>query len=210
MSLVMLVTVAIGLSLARRFDREIYLDRRAIAGVMGLAVMAASLLRWTCGREALLSRLLLSEVLGCLLFACITDLIMCQVYNFIWWISGMAVGGLLWQQWKEAGTMVRLPELLLFCALQMLLCIRLYGRADGYAFCVCAGVQAGLGMGMEAYFMHMTVAFILLIIIQTFRKNIGSHGRLKRPVPFLPYVTAGFLVMLVFHKIYGEVVVSLS
>lgn len=206
----MLGTVAVGLSLAKRFDREIYLDRRAIAGVMGLAVLAAGLLRWTCGREALLSRLLLSEVLGCLLFACITDLIMCQVYNFAWWISGMAVGGLLWQQWKESGTMVRLPELLLFCTLQLLLCVRLYGRADGYAFCVCAGVQAGLGMGMEAYFMHMTVAFILLILIQAFRKNIGSRGRLKRPVPFLPYVATGLLIMLIFHKICGEIVVSLS
>ena len=206
----MLGTVAVGLSLAKRFDREIYLDRRAIAGVLGLAVFAAGLLQWTCGREALLSRLLLSGVLGCLLFACITDMTMCQVYNFTWWMSGMAVGGLLWQQWKESGTIGRMPELLLFCALQLLLCVRLYGRADGYAFCVCAGVQAGLGMGMEAYFMHMTVAFILLIMIQTLRKNIGSCGRLKRPVPFLPYVTAGFLVMLIFHKICGEVVVSLS
>ena len=210
MSLVILGTVAAGLSLAKRFDREICLSRGAIAGVIGMAVLAASLLRLICGREALLSRLLLSEVLGCLLLACITDLITCQVYNFVWWISGVAAAGLLWQRWEAAGEADRLPELLLFCALQLFLGVRLYGRADGYAFCVCAGAQAGLGMGMEAYFIHMTVAFILLIIVQIFRKNIGQRGRLKKPVPFIPYVTVSFIAMLFFHKICGEMVVSLS
>ena len=210
MSLVMLGTVAAGLSLAKRFDREIHLNKGAIAGVIGLAVLAAVLLRWIFGREELLSRLFLSVVIGCLLFAGITDLVMCQVYNFVWWISGIAAGGLLWQQWKETGAVDRLPELFLFCILQLLLCVRLYGRADGYAFCVCAGAQAGLGMGLEAYFAHMTVTFILLIFIQAIRKNIGPCGRLKRPVPFLPYVASGFLVMLIFHKLYGEIVVSLS
>ena len=208
--MVMLGTVAAGLSLAKRFDRTIKLDRRTMAGVVWLTVSAAGLLQWTCGREALFSRLLLSVVLGCLLFASITDLAMCQAYNFVWWISGMAASGLLWQRWKETGTITGLPEFLMFCALQLLLCVKLYGRADGYAFCVCAGAQTGLGMGMEAYFMHMTVAFILLIIVQAFRRNIGPRGRLKRPVPFLPYVAAGFLVMLIFRKICGEIVVSLS
>lgn len=208
--MVMLGTVAAGLSLAKRFDRTIELDRRTMAGVVWLTVLADGLLQWAYGRETLFSRLLLSVVLGCLLFAGITDLVMCQAYNFVWWISGVAAGGLLWQRWKETGTMTGLPGFLLFCALQLFLCVRLYGRADGYAFCVCAGAQTGLGMGMEAYFMHMTVAFILLIIIQTFRKNIGTRGRLKRPVPFLPYVTAGFLIVLIFHKICGEIVVSLS
>ena len=210
MSLVMLGTVAAGLSLAKRFDSAIKLDKRTMAGVVCLTVLVDGLLRWAYGREALLSRLLLSVVLGCLLFASITDLAMCQAYNFVWWISGMAAGGLFWQRWKETGTITGLLELLLFCVLQLLLCVRLYGRADGYAFCVCAGALTGLGMGMEAYFMHMTVAFVLLIIIQAFRKNIGLRGHLKRPVPFLPYVAAGFLVMLIFRKICGEIVVSLS
>ena len=208
--MVMLGTVAAGLSLAKRFDRTIKLDRRTMAGVVWLTVSAAGLLQWTCGREALFSRLLLSVVLGCLLFASITDLVMCQAYNFVWWISGMAAGVLLWRRWKEMGTITGLPELLLFCALQLFLCVKLYGRADGYAFCVCAGAQAGLGMGMEIYFMHMTVAFILLIIVQAFRRNIGPRGRLKKPVPFLPYVTTAFFVILIFHKICGEIVVSLS
>lgn len=208
--MIMLGMVAAGLSLAKRFDRTIKLDRRTMVGVGLLTVLADSLLRWAYGREALFSRLLLSVVLGCLLFATITDLVMCQAYNFVWWVSGIAAVGLLWQRWKETGTMTGLSELLLFCALQLLLCIRLYGRADGYAFCVCAGAQTGLGMGMEAYFMHMTVAFILLIIVQASRKNIGTRGRLKRPVPFLPYVATGFLIVLIFHKIYGEIVVSLS
>ena len=208
--MVMLGTVAAGLSLAKRFDKTIKLDRRTITGVIWLTILADGLLRWAYGREALFSRLLLSVVLGCLLFASITDLVMCQAYNFVWWISGMAAVVLLWQRWKDAGTITGLSGLLLFCALQLFLCIRLYGRADGYAFCVCAGAQTGLGMGMEAYFMHMTVAFILLITVQAFRKNIGSRGRLRKPVPFLPYVTIGFFIMLIFHKICGEIVVSLS
>ena len=208
--MVMLGTVAAGLSLAKRFDRMIKLDNRTMAGVVLLTVLADDLLQWACGREALFFRLLLSVVLGCLLFAGITDLVMCQAYNFVWWVSGIAAVGLLWQRWKETGKITGLSELLLFCALQLLLFVRLYGRADGYAFCVCAGAQTGLGMGMEAYFMHMTVAFILLIIVQAFRKNIGPRGRLKRPAPFLPYVAVGFLIVLIFHKIYGEIVVSLS
>ena len=63
---------------------------------------------------------------------------------------------------------------------------------------------------MEAFLAHMIVAFALLLPVQAVKKNIATGGRLKAPVPFLPYVTTGFVVILIFHKIYGETVVPLS
>lgn len=210
MSAVILGTVAAGLSLIKRLDKEITVSRRAAAGIIAAAAVGSCLLRWLCGREELLPRLLLSMVLGCLLLACVTDIAMCQVYNFVWWISCTLAGALLLYRWIGMGAVKGVLELLLFCVAQLLIFSGLYGRADCYAFCVCAGAEAGLGMGMEAFLAHMVIAFALLLPVQAVKKNITAGGRLKTPVPFLPYVTTGFAVILIFHKIYGETVVPLS
>ena len=113
-------TVAAGLFLIKKLEGEIEVNKRTAAGIAAAAAVGSSLLRWFCGREELFVRLLLSVVLGCLLLACVTDLALCQVYNFVWWISCAFVGVLLLYRWMEMGAVKGVLEFLLFCAAQLL------------------------------------------------------------------------------------------
>lgn len=131
----------------------------------------------------------------CLLSACITDLRTCQVYNITWWISGAAAAVLLF--WERAGFAPRfLLELGFFILLQLTLFPKMYGRADCYAFSVCAVAEAAAGISLTGYLLHMLLSFLLLAFVQAFRHNIGRGGNLRRPVPFLPYITLAFWAML--------------
>lgn len=207
--MVILGTVICGLTLIRRLDCEIKPDRRGQITIAAAAILGNILLRWSCGPGELIPRLLLSVVLGGLLLACITDIAMCQVHNFVWWVSGAAALALLGYRWRTEGASA-LWELLLFAVVQLLLCKKLYGRADCYAFCVCAAAAAGRGVGLEGFLAHMIFTYAVLIPVQAVGKNIAFGGRLKKPVPFLPYLTAGYYFLLFFHKICGETVVPLS
>ena len=198
MTAVILGTVAAGLIVIGWLDQTIELSRRrmlliAIAGIMG-----NWLLIWRMESQDFSSRILMAVILGCLLLACVTDLAICQVHNFVWWFGGIAAGLLLWAELKRAPVAVSnvLPELITFCVIQFVLFSRLYGRADCYAFCVCAGTEAGRGMGMRDFLEHMLFSFLLLTVVQAFRKNISLKGNLKEPVPFLPYITAAFYLLL--------------
>lgn len=134
---------------------------------------------------------------GCLLFACVTDLLCCQVYNFTWWIALLSQAWPMWE-WAKAHAgaasegRVILVELSLFCLIQILVAGRIYGKADAYAFCACALSGAGIGMGMVWYLMQMLLAYLLLFLVQAARRNIARNGNLNRPVPFLPYITVSF------------------
>lgn len=198
MTLVILGTVAAGLYLIKRLDQAIELSRRRILVIALAGFTGNGILRWRLGPQELFPRLLLSVVLGCLLLACVTDLAIYQVHNFVWWFSGIAAGLLLFVEiQRDIGiTGSVLPELLAFCVIQIVLFGRLYGRADCYAFCVCAGAEVGLGMGIVGFLEHMILAFLLLTVVQAFRKNISRKGNLKKPVPFLPYITTAFYLLL--------------
>lgn len=130
----------------------------------------------------------LSILAGCLLFACMTDVRMYEVYQFVWWIGGVL--GILCLP-GNGGT---IGELLIYCLLQELFFCRFYGRADCHAFVVCALMQFGRGMGLREYLTHMLFAFCGLAVIQFGRKNINGKGNLKKPVSFLPYITVSFWV----------------
>ena len=193
MSSVILGIIAAGLWLIGWLDRKIETGKREcaivfVAGVAGDVLNGAIL-----GQGEFFARLSLSMLMGCLLLACITDIAICQVYNFVWWISGIAAVALLAGRGFGNSTVW---EVLLFCVIQMTLFARMYGKADCYAFCVCAAAEAGLGFGLVGLLMHMLVSFLLLAAVQALRGNIGSGGRLKRPVPFLPYITTAFYLML--------------
>lgn len=90
-------------------------------------------------------------------------------------------------------------ELGIFVLLQLKFFSRMYGRADCYAFCVCAAAEAAAGLGMAGFLGHMLGAFCLLAVVQGARRNIDAGGNLKRPVPFLPYITLAFWAMLWYH-----------
>ncbi len=131
----------------------------------------------------------------CLLFACITDCRSCQVYNVTWWVSGAAAMILLLQRRDRLEKSIFL-ELGFFVLLQLLLFSKMYGRADCYAFGVCAVAEAAAGLSLAGFLFHMLLSFTLLAFVQAIRHNIDRRGNLRRPVPFLPYITLAFWALL--------------
>lgn len=136
--------------------------------------------------ESTLMAVELSVLAGCLIFACITDYKIYEVYGFVWWIGGAC--GIL----AMRGGTGNIPELVFFCFLQEIFFCRFYGRADCHAFGICAMVQCGMGMGLREYLFHMLFAFCGLAVIQFLGRNINRKGNLKQPVAFLPYITVSF------------------
>lgn len=132
----------------------------------------------------------------CFLFACVTDCRTCEVYNFTWWVSGTATVLLMFLSGEEVAKI--LPQLCFFCLLQLLVFSRMYGRADCYAFCVCAMAEASAGKGLFEFLLQMLLAISVLAVVQIFRGNVDVRGKLKQPVPFLPYITLSFVMIFLF------------
>lgn len=133
-----------------------------------------------------------------LLFACATDCKSCEVYNFTWWIGGAAALLLLAGE-RDNVSAANIVQLLCYIALQLLFFSRMYGKADCYAFSVCAVAEAAAGMQLKEYLVHMLIAFVFLALVQGVKHNIADNGNLKRPVPFLPYITLAFWTLLWYH-----------
>lgn len=131
----------------------------------------------------------------CLLFACITDCRSREVYNVTWWAAGMAAGALLLGKRDRLDAGI-LSELGSFILLQLVLFAKMYGRADCYAFSVCAVAEAAAGLSLAGYLLHMLLSFALLAFVQALRHNIDRGGNLRQPVPFLPYITLAFWALL--------------
>lgn len=131
----------------------------------------------------------------CLLFACITDCRSREVYNVTWWAAGMAAGALLLGKRDRLDAGI-LSELGSFILLQLVLFTKMYGRADCYAFSVCAVAETAAGLSLAGYLLHMLLSFALLAFVQALRHNIDRGGNLRQPVPFLPYITLAFWALL--------------
>lgn len=167
--------------------------------IVGLCLAVGYFIKMLHFSQSALEAALLYVILGCLLFAGITDWYIGKAYHFIWWIGIAAAFFRFCLTSGHSGsyhTAMAVISLLLFAGLQETVFARFYGRADCHAFCVCAFAEGSFGMGMTAFWVHMVLAFGLLVIVQGIRCNIGKSGRLKRPVPFLPYITASFLIIL--------------
>lgn len=149
--------------------------------------------------DFLIIDILRSVFAGCLLAASVMDWWERMVYRFVWWVAGAAAGlSFLWEyrDYFREGDLkevlgVWMP-LVGFIALQQLFFSHFYGRADSHAFSVCAVMFAACGGGYVDYLTHMAIAFGGLGVIQLARGNVALNGRLKRPVPLVPYVTAAF------------------
>lgn len=143
-------------------------------------------------------KLLLAVFGGALLFACITDCKTCEIYQFTWWIGGVAGCGSLCKMLVDTRGMdfEKLGTLLFFCLLQELFFCRFYGRADCHAFVVSALSAYGLGMQLIDCLNHMLYAFVCVAVVQLFCHNINRKGNLKCPVAFLPYITVTFWINL--------------
>ena len=85
---------------------------------------------------------------------------------------------------------------LVFAALQFGLFMRMYGAADGMVFLVCALFESVYGDGLMTYLLHMAASFFLLAVVQIGKKNVNRAGNLKKPVAFVPYITASVWLFL--------------
>lgn len=208
-----------GLSVIKQFDREaewLFRRREKLFLLLLCGGNGALIVRFPNVSTVMV--ILLCLIAGCLLFACVTDCRSCQVFRFTWWIAGGAGGVLLygkllgdgsgfladdlWRAVPEAG--IRLLWLLVYCVLQEGFFFRMYGRADCHAFVVCSMVECAMGMDISWYFLHMTLAFADLILVQALRHNICPGGKLKRPVGFLPYITVSFWGILWIKEVTGS------
>ena len=122
-----------------------------------------------------------------------TDILSCYVYDWfqIW---GTAAGTYLIMQ--SSGDIWIGCSIVIFAILQGILFMKLYGKADGLAFLVAALVLGAMGCGVKTYLLHMIISYLLLAFTQAFKGNIGKKGNLKKPVPFLPYITISFWIVV--------------
>ena len=134
-------------------------------------------------------------VILCFLAAAVMDYRTCQVYRLFWWIA-LAADVLLWINRADTIDYSGLPELIFFCLLQQFFFSKMYGRADCHGFCVGALTLFCLGGSLWDFLMLMLYAFSMLFVVQAFRRNIDRRGNLKKPVPFLPYLTSAFCLYL--------------
>lgn len=132
-------------------------------------------------------------ILGIYLIVCsITDELMCQVYDCMQYL-GVLGAVLFLGHTNPQGTMGF--SLILFGCIQYFLFMRMYGKADGMGYCICAMYWTGMGRGMEGYLYHMFLGFLMLVLMQVSGNNVTGGGRLKTPVPLYPYISVSFLVL---------------
>jgi len=189
-----------GLQIIKKWDEPLSLKRSKYFGIVAATVLEGSIILYLTVGETEGCRLFMAVIGGCLLLACVTDLVLCQVYNFTWWPALTAAAILMWRSlsWMSRGRAEDvLYSVLFFLFLQFVWFCRMYGKADCYAFSVCAITGAARGMKAAGFLIHMLSAYVLLFFVQTACRNLDKRGNLKRPVPFLPYITISFWMLLV-------------
>ncbi len=147
-------------------------------------------------RKDIASLFLMAVMMGSLLMATVTDYYSCGVHCFVWWIAGAAECIWILVKWQENLRGMDILEVIIFCLLQEILFGRVYGRADCHAFCAGALLLWNFEGRMSSFLIHMVVSFLLLAIVQAFRKNINNKGNLKQPVAFVPYIVCSLCLLL--------------
>lgn len=200
-SVVICGTLAAEFLVAWRYDKEWrntwkLAEKRRIAYFEIVMVLCSIYVCPVIRRENSIVLYMIGIILGSLLMAAITDYYTCQVYCFVWWVAGVALCVLLFIKHKCGILVADVSQLAIFCLLQELLFGKMYGRADCHAFCVSALLLWCLGGDIKIFLMHMAVSFLLLAIVQAFRKNINRRGNLKQPVAFVPYIVFALCLLL--------------
>lgn len=158
-------------------------------GVAALCTSCILLLR----NKYFLTDVLMGGFAAGLIAAAAMDLWEQMIYRFVWWASGAAALAALSIQFCAGETAKGTTgQLVLYIILQQTIFARFYGRADCHAFSVCALGMAALGMEFRDYLVHMALTFGALTAVQLALGNVARNGRLKRPVPLVPYIAAAF------------------
>lgn len=159
----------------------------------GCALSALSILYMET--YCMVTELLLGCFAGSLLAAAVMDLWEQMVYRFVWWIAGGVAAVLLSMQFGrgEAAEGIAV-QLALYIILQQAVFAHFYGRADCHAFSVCAVCMAALGMDFSDFTVHMVLTFAGLTTVALASGNVTCGGRLKRPVPLVPYIVTAFWI----------------
>ncbi len=200
---VILSMVGTGALIIRKWDVRLPLDRQRQFYVLAASVLEGNIIMLLTEGEPGYIRFLLSVIGGSLLLASVTDILLCQVHNFIWWpalAAALILLGIRCFRHCLYETRVlswdQLLSLVIFVLVQLVVFGRMYGRADSYAFCVCAVAEAAGGMDIMGMLVHMIFAYSILVPMQVWRRNIDKKGNLIQPVPFLPYIVTAFWAVL--------------
>ncbi len=128
-----------------------------------------------------------------LMLAAYCDYCTTEIYDFVYTPALIAGVSTLFLK-HVSQTHVVLTELIIFILLQLLLFRHFYGFSDCIAFSVCAIWMASSGGELYEYFILMTIAYMLLILVQACKRNIDKKGRLKKPIAMIPYIVVAMLV----------------
>ena len=145
-------------------------------------------------------QLLQAYVLSSLILAAWIDHYI-QLIPDIIYAPGLA-GGILWLIYDNPGVHI-IINLIVFASIQILIFRRLYGESDCLAYILCAVYLAGSGWGKKLtdYLLFMLLTVIIELVDQIRKKNILKNGRLKRPVPLIPYIAGAMLLYGFSNKI---------
>lgn len=171
-----------------RYDKEhgLQISKRIKWGIAGSSAFISIWIESFLPHWGLQGKLACGGLAAYLLLASVMDLQTCMVYDFL---SILGLIGGVWMLWKTGAGQDQLIALFLFLCLQYFLFMKMYGKADGIAFSICALFESCYGTGLLTFLLHMLTAYFLLGIVQSLRHNINQQGNLKQPVPFLPYIT---------------------
>ena len=128
-----------------------------------------------------------------LIVCTVMDIVLSQINDVLQYLGVLGGAVFLWN--RENSPLVGI-SLILFVMIQYFVFRKLYGKADTMAFSICAMYLAGLGGDTEHYLWHMIISFILMTVVQAFAGNINKRGKLCKPVPMFPYISAGFIFLI--------------
>ena len=136
---------------------------------------------------------------GGLLMASWMDRKECWVYNYVWWWCLPWACLLALSEGWDIRTWIAAAG---FAALQQLVFGHMYGRADCYAFSVCALAECTGDTGILWPLCHMLLAVILLTVVQLFHGNVTRAGSLRVPQPFIPYIITAFFSVTFLESVF--------
>ena len=133
----------------------------------------------------------------CLAAATVEDIRTREVSDLVWWIMAPACL-LVIPSSGSALTLWDFLECLYAIFIQEHIMSRFYGRADSHAFSCCMIFLTFAGAGLEGHIIHLSLSLFILTVCQFFAHNIDSHGKLKKSVPFVPYIFVSFVATMLY------------